>query len=94
MFIGEAFKIFDKASCRIIGIADVIVMDFHMRVPTHFESFRQINNLQGKFTAKYNNQYIDKGRTQKKYKKIKISKPKHKDHYIYIQTILQSSQIH
>jgi hypothetical protein len=89
MFIGEAFKIFDKASCRIIGIADVIVMDFHMRIPTHFESFLQINNLQGKFTTKYNNQYIDKGRTQKKIK-AKTQRSLH----IYIQTILQSSQIH
>lgn len=39
MFVGEAFKIFNKASRSIIRIADVIVMDLHVWVPTHFESF-------------------------------------------------------
>jgi hypothetical protein len=58
-------------------------MDFHMRVPTHFESFRQINNLQGKFTAKYNNQYIDKGRTQKKYIYIYIKAKTQRSLHIY-----------
>lgn len=41
MFVCEAFTIFNKASYCIIRITDVIVMDFHVRVPTHFESFLQ-----------------------------------------------------
>ena len=54
MFIGETFKIFDKASCCIIGIANGIVMDLHVWVPTHFKSFlpRQVVcNLHSEFKA-------------------------------------------
>lgn len=60
MFIGETFKIFNKASCCIIRIADVIVMDFHLRIPTHFKSFLKISDLQDEFTANYMNQNKDK----------------------------------